>query len=544
MKTILSILGLAIAAHGGMAQMTAFTYQGRLMHGATAANGPYELAFALYDAAAGGQLVGTTATLAPVAVSNGLFTAFLDFGASPFTGAARWLEISVTPYGSDQPAVTLTPRQPISVTPYAIHAANAASLMSFINAPLDIKANGQRALRLEPHTESPNVIGGSSVNHAIPGVVGAFIGGGGTPDNGDGAGYTNRVTGDYGAVAGGMGNSASGASFIGGGASNRTDANGATIGGGIQNIIDFADGGTIAGGFDNHCSGDDSTIGGGRENSTVGQNCTVAGGRENGAGAHGATVGGGRGNAAHHEHTTIAGGYYNRCGGEYGTIGGGQGNEVDGTEATVGGGLQNTITAFGEWATIPGGFQNRAEGLASFAAGFRAHALHRGAFVWADGTFSQVPIAQVRPFVSTTNNEFSVRAAGGVRFVTAVDTNGTPTAGVSLDPGAGAWSNLSDRNAKENFAPTDPQQVLDKVAALPLATWNYKTQDKSVRHIGPTAQDFHAAFGVGENDRTISTVDADGVALAAIQGLNNKVAALEKQVAELNALVQKLSNSP
>src|SRR5688572_18884044 len=81
------------------------------------------------------------------------------------------------------------------------------------------------------------------------------------------------------------------------------------------------------------------------------------------------------------------------------------------------------------------------------------------------------------------------------------------------------WSSLSDRNAKENFAATNPREVLDKVTALPLATWNYKSQEKPIRHLGPTAQDFHAAFNLGENDRTITTIDADGVALAAIQGL-------------------------
>jgi flagellar capping protein FliD len=65
--------------------------------------------------------------------------------------------------------------------------------------------------------------------------------------------------------------------------------------------------------------------------------------------------------------------------------------------------------------------------------------------------------------------------------------------------------------------------MLEKVAVLPLSTWNYKSQDASIRHIGPMAQDFKAAFGVGETDTGITTVDADGVALAAIQGLNEKV---------------------
>jgi len=73
-------------------------------------------------------------------------------------------------------------------------------------------------------------------------------------------------------------------------------------------------------------------------------------------------------------------------------------------------------------------------------------------------------------------------------------------------------------------------EILDKVAALPMATWNYKSQDKTIRHMGPMAQDFKAAFELGENDRTITTVDADGVALAAIQGLNQKIDAENKEL--------------
>jgi hypothetical protein len=91
---------------------------------------------------------------------------------------------------------------------------------------------------------------------------------------------------------------------------------------------------------------------------------------------------------------------------------------------------------------------------------------------------------------------------------------------------------MSDRNQKENFAPVNAQNILARVAALPLATWNYKSQDAAIRHLGPMAQDFKAAFVVGESDTGISTVDADGVALAAIQGLNQKV---EEQRAELKA---------
>ena len=116
-------------------------------------------------------------------------------------------------------------------------------------------------------------------------------------------------------------------------------------------------------------------------------------------------------------------------------------------------------------------------------------------------------------------NTFSARAAGGARFYTIADLS----VGVNLPAGGGAWAPISDRAVKDNVRPADTREVLEKVAALPVNTWNYKSQDTAIRHIGPMAQDFHAAFGVGEDERHITTVDADGVALAAIQGLNEKV---------------------
>jgi len=81
---------------------------------------------------------------------------------------------------------------------------------------------------------------------------------------------------------------------------------------------------------------------------------------------------------------------------------------------------------------------------------------------------------------------------------------------------------LSDRNKKENFAPVSARDTLAKVAALPITRWNYK-DEPGTPHIGPVAQDFYAAFGMGADDQRIATVDEEGVALAAIQGLNQKL---------------------
>ena len=96
----------------------------------------------------------------------------------------------------------------------------------------------------------------------------------------------------------------------------------------------------------------------------------------------------------------------------------------------------------------------------------------------------------------------------------------------------------SDRNAKENFGGINPAQVLAKVVSLPVTEWNYKTGSKDAKHIGPMAQDFHAAFGLdGNDDKHISVVDEGGVALAAIQGLNQK---LETEAKEKDAEIQDL----
>ena len=103
----------------------------------------------------------------------------------------------------------------------------------------------------------------------------------------------------------------------------------------------------------------------------------------------------------------------------------------------------------------------------------------------------------------------------------------------------------SDRNAKEHFKPVSGREVLDKVARLPITEWQYKGQDKQpsdgTRHIGPMAQDFHAAFGTGRDDKHITSMDADGVALAAIQGLNEIVLEKNEELSRLKKENQSLA---
>jgi hypothetical protein len=87
---------------------------------------------------------------------------------------------------------------------------------------------------------------------------------------------------------------------------------------------------------------------------------------------------------------------------------------------------------------------------------------------------------------------------------------------------SGAIFQPSDRNAKKDFTPVNGRDVLEKVAAMPVTTWHYKNDDKTL-YMGPMAQDFYGNFGLGDKDTVIHGINADGVALAAIQGLNAKL---------------------
>jgi hypothetical protein len=248
----------------------------------------------------------------------------------------------------------------------------------------------------------------------------------------------------------------------------------------------------------------------------------VGGGIQNLAHASNATIAGGAYNHATDVYATICGGTRNLTSGYGAFVGGGAGNLASGDHATSSGGLNNQAT--GDYAAISGGYSNLAEGDYSFAAGKRAivNSEHPGVFIFADSTDMD--------FLSQAANEFAVRASGGARIVTATGMEDTPLAGVRLPSGSGSWESLSDRDAKTDLQVVDENKILEQLSEIQITTWRYKNQDASIRHIGPIAQDFYAAFDVGEDGRYISSIDADGVALAAIQGLYQRLEAKEQQI--------------
>jgi hypothetical protein len=154
-----------------------------------------------------------------------------------------------------------------------------------------------------------------------------------------------------------------------------------------------------------------------------------------------------------------------------------------------------------------------------------------GAFVFGDRSGPALAVP------AQADNQFVVRAQ---QFWLGTNNNVTATSGRFIETSTGAflssggtWTNSSDSAKKAGFQNVEGDDVLARLAAMPIRTWNYRGEDSTVRHMGPTAQDFRAAFGLGDGEKTIATVDADGVSLAAIQALVRRVSQLEAQLAQL-----------
>jgi hypothetical protein len=514
MKTRLIILiGLAVAAglctdvHG---QGTAFTYQGRLNSSGNPASGSYDFRFKLFVDSFGNTQAGSTVLTNGVPVTNGLFTVAIDFGAGMFTGTSYWLEVGVRTNGTSS-YTSLAPLQPLTPSPYAIFANGASSAATATTAvsaatattaatASAVGANGVNNVAIQNNAVTTAKIAGGQVVKSLNGLQDAVTLSGG--DN-----VTIMPSGQTLTIAA----SAAGWSLTGN-AGTTPGANflGTTDNEPLELLVNSsralrlepnANGPNVIGGFS---------------------------GNNVGAGAYGVTIAGGG-----------VAGSVNQVSANVSTIGGGFLNNIQASEATIAGGYNNTIQGTGSgscisggeaniiqsiYGTIPGGYGNTVTGPYSYAAGRNETASGFGSFVWSDGNAATA---------STGDHQFIVRCTGGASFYTA---NGTST-GVQLAGGGGSWSNLSDRDAKENFAPVDARGVLEKVAEMPITTWNYKAQAGGTRHIGPMAQDFYTAFGVGEDERHITTVDEEGVALAAIKGLNGK---LQEKDAEIQALKRRL----
>jgi hypothetical protein len=198
-----------------------------------------------------------------------------------------------------------------------------------------------------------------------------------------------------------------------------------------------------------------------------------------------------------------------------------------------------TSFAAGNWTTASGdtstalGIYTVASGNYSTSAGIGAHASSYGETAlgiyptFADGS-ADTFIQNQRLFVigngqssGSRHNALVIWKNGGTEF--------------SAEVRAPAFTTVSDRNLKTDFTAIDTAEILARVAALPLSTWRFKDDDDAATHLGPMAQDFAAAFHLGDTDTGIATVDADGVALAAIQELKKQLDAKDARIRELEA---------
>jgi hypothetical protein len=138
-----------------------------------------------------------------------------------------------------------------------------------------------------------------------------------------------------------------------------------------------------------------------------------------------------------------------------------------------------------------------------------------------------------------THSDSSNNAGGGTRLMR-LGSGGDLT--VTGQMSATNFNQTSDRHAKANFSSVNSRVILSRLASIPIQTWSYKSEEPEVRHIGPTAQDFRTAFNLGTDDKHISTVDADGVTMAAIQGLYQMMQEKAKQNEQLTRTVERQSH--
>ncbi len=551
-------------------------YNGSLDDGGKPANGHYDLRLTLLDAS-GSRALTQPITLFNVSVHNGNFSTDVDFGVDLANAPVMKLKTEVAQLGSAFAALG----EPVRFDPKATLAGmcwdttgNIVAAGEFIGStnglPLEIKAGNRRAARFEAigtNNESTVVLG-SPVNFAT--TRGATISGGGSNASTCGStgtqACTNLTDEPFTTIGGGAGNSIVAPwGVIGGGGGNGVGGGYGTVGGGISNSAS-GDYSVTGGGAGNIANGDWSNVAGGQGNETLGLLASVGGGSNNFASASESTVVGGAFNYATGDNSSVLGGESGTASGAYSVVAGGSANCAGGRSSFAAGRNAKVRPGANSGGIGEGCFDVAASGTADGDA---------GTFIWAD--------TQATPFTSTGANQFLVRAGGGVMLNTNVsdsftdlwvgaraggdadadlvllsrtnkqsrlylsDANGslnihvnnltagtarlsvTGTGGTATLSNGGTWTNASSRTYKESFTPVDARAVLAKLAAMPITTWNYKQSGEGI-HMGPMAEDFKATFGLAGDGKSIATVDADGVALAAIQGLNQKLEAENAQL--------------
>ncbi len=545
-----TLLTLALLAATSALHAEPWTYRGTLNDGGKPANGQYNLRVTLLNESRTMTLDGPL-TLYGVNVVDGDFAVDVDFGIDLSVAPAMALRTEVQ-QGSTG-FVQLG--EPTRFDPKAVlggvcwettgnsGTVNGDYIGTADNQPLELRIFGRRAVRIEPSTEigsnsrplTANIVAGSVANGVIEPARGATIAGGGAQSGLDPSyttGGSNRVDDHYGTIGGGFDNQAgsqdsnagsSAFATVGGGRANQATGGASMVGGGSTNI---ASGGSsvVSGGISNEASGTASFVAGGLANDAAGLLSGVAGGLLNCAGGDYSWVGGSRAK------TRVGNGAGDgTCAPDSGDANGDEGSFVWAD--------QSSATDF--VSSGPNQFLVRADGGARINSAESA------------GSFTSLTVG---PLSTTPNASIAVRSSSN-KQATFLMENSTGTLQIQMFPpnagqnrisvfgggtaslsNGGTWTNASSRSYKENFSAVDGLSVLSKLIALPIMTWDYKGSAEGL-HMGPVAEDFKETFGLAGDGKSISTVDADGIALAAIQGLNAK---LESENAALRSRLDAL----
>jgi hypothetical protein len=448
------------------AQGTAFTYQGKLAVGTNLATGLFDFRCSIFDVASGGSPLAGPTTNAAVGVTNGLFTTTLDSGSGVFTGDVRWLDIGVRTNGGGN-FTPLAPRQQLTPTPYAMHAADAAAATS-VNGPVS-------AAQLIG-TISSNNIGAASITTAM--LAAGAVGSNQLADGAVTAAKMNTVLAPIPTLL---------TTFT-----NPTPA--------ILDLFGYA----VA---------------------AVGNERVLIGAPYDDTGA-----------------TDAGAAYLFSTNGTLLTV-------FTNPAPAINDAFGWSVTALGSDRVLIGAYTDNTgasdAGAAylfrtdSYSPGLVADGVRAGSVTTAslaDGAVTAAKLdSAIGVWTRSGDNVFQVTGNVGI------GTNSPNERLVVLGNiyATGTITPNSDRNLKTGFEPVDVAAILEKVSQLPLQRWRFKTEPAGVNQLGPMAQDFQAAFGLGTLPTAIATVDADGVALAAIQGLNQKVdEQLKQRDTEIQALKQ------
>ncbi len=544
-------------------------HQGHLEKSGAPVTTPQQFRVNLYASASGGAPVNAAPwEFASVNVDDGEYTLALDIHYSVVAHDQLWLEISVRPAGSSGAWATLTPRSAFTTLPQAQHAFTADSAEQLapgsVGAAQIVQTQVQRrvggacsggqvlqAIGIAGSATCVATAGGNVVQEVS---TGSGVGGGGNSgtvwvDIAE-AGITDNLLIADSIGASDIADGAMGTAALADGAvttakitvsqvQRRVDAS-CPAGKAITRIL--VDGSvecgvtSLAGQAGNSVTGAGAAVLGGRSNTAAGANAIVLHG--DGAQALGtasiafgddATASGNQ-SVASHTYGTASGNW--SVAPSFSSCAGGHYSVALGYQPKIRPGSESGVTGDG-CTSIP----------VSGANGDTGTFLFNGA-------------SSNSSYTSTGDDRFIVRAEGGFFF----GGSGAPSVNIRsnsfLDTSTNArltnggnWNNASSRAFKQAFSAVDTRALLDRVLALPLGRWQYLNAAAEGWHLGPTAEDFFDAFGLGASAQHITTVDASGVALAAVQGLAARIeetqtttlAELEQENARLHAELAQLA---